>query len=138
MPKCILQGFGDPEGGERVRYRREGYREAASRLHGGNGALDDIPYIVTTLLLSPFFFCIFSFFFLFWEGGRSPEIVKKCQKIKCAELKLLPFGIIENSWDALRLGIQPFWYFYHFCVLCFNDPKVNPEWPQSESRVTPK
>ena len=83
----------------------------------------------------------------------APEIVKKYKKIKCAEFNLLPFGVIENSWDALRLGIQPFLCFTCMCKKCTqkdhqsggkvttkwwqSDHKVMAKWPQSDGKVTP-
>ena len=83
-----------------------------------------------------------SSFFKTWAlRTREPwalEIVKKYEKIKCAELNLLQNGVIEKFWDALRLGIQPFLCFYHFCVLCLNDPNMTPKWLQSDPGVTPK
>ena len=60
------------------------------------------------------------------------EMVKKYLEIKCAELNLLPFGVIENSWDALRLGIQPFF------VFCIHVQKVLPKRLQSGGKVTTK
>ena len=57
-------------------------------------------------------------------------VSKKYEKIKCAELNLLPFGVIENSWDALRLGIQPF--------LCFDRKNlIFFPWNPDKTRIRP-